>query len=163
MRPSTIALIVGCSVGLTALGQDPDKPTGADVNSPMIARAISLDGNDWLLATDREKRRSQAAMVRQPRDRMPNGPKYRGSFKTLFRVIMALRGIGTLQCPANPHAGGRYLLRFWAVDYLADVWLNGKHVGGHENGETPFVLDVTDAINAQCLQQPGRPRAEPDA
>lgn len=22
-------------------------------------------------------------------------------------------------------SSGRYLLRFWAVDYLADVWLNG--------------------------------------
>ena len=29
------------------------------------------------------------------------------------------------QAPANPHAHGRYLLRFWAVDYKADVWLNG--------------------------------------
>jgi len=41
---------------------------------------------------------------------------------------------------------GRYLLRFWAVDYLAEIWLNGIYVGGHEGGETPFVLDVTDAI-----------------
>ena len=49
------------------------------------------------------------------------------------------------EAPTNPHAGGRYLLRFWAVDYLADVWLNGVRVGGHEGGETPFVLDVTDA------------------
>jgi len=48
--------------------------------------------------------------------------------------------------PRNPHAQGRYLLRFWAVDYKADVWLNGVRVGGHEGGETPFVLDVTDAI-----------------
>jgi hypothetical protein len=48
--------------------------------------------------------------------------------------------------PTNPHAGGRYLLRFWAVDYLAEVWLNGTQVGQHEGGETPFVLDVTDAI-----------------
>ena len=46
----------------------------------------------------------------------------------------------------NPHAGGRYLLRFWAVDYRAEVWLNGTRVGEHEGGETPFVLDVTDAI-----------------
>ena len=38
------------------------------------------------------------------------------------------------------------MLRFWAVDYLAEVWLNGRRVGAHEGGETPFVLDVTDAI-----------------
>jgi hypothetical protein len=48
--------------------------------------------------------------------------------------------------PPNPHAQGRYLLRFWAVDYQAEVWLNGARVGGHEGGETPFVLDVTDVI-----------------
>ena len=48
--------------------------------------------------------------------------------------------------PTNPHPQGRYLLRFWAVDYRADVWLNGQSVGGHESGETPFTLDVTDAV-----------------
>ena len=40
----------------------------------------------------------------------------------------------------------RALLRFEAVDYLADVWLNGKPVGSHEGGETPFDLDVTKAL-----------------
>ena len=48
--------------------------------------------------------------------------------------------------PANPHPGDRYLLRFWQVDYLAEVWLNGVPVGGHEGGEAPFVLDVTERI-----------------
>ena len=52
--------------------------------------------------------------------------------------------------PSQPDAAGRYLLRFWAVDYLAEVWLNGVSVGAHEGGETPFVLDVTAAI------QPGK-------
>jgi hypothetical protein len=44
-----------------------------------------------------------------------------------------------------PTSDGRYLLRFWVVDYLAEVWVNGIPVGGHEGGETPFVLDITDA------------------
>ncbi len=48
--------------------------------------------------------------------------------------------------PLNPYSQGRHLLRFGAVDYLANVWLNGVHVGGHEGADTPFVLDVTDAI-----------------
>ena len=48
--------------------------------------------------------------------------------------------------PAKRLDRGRFLLRFWAVDYLAEVWLNGASVGGHEGGETPFELDVTDAI-----------------
>lgn len=39
----------------------------------------------------------------------------------------------------------RILLRFGAVDYLAEVWVNGMTAGGYEGGETPFTLDVTGA------------------
>jgi hypothetical protein len=46
----------------------------------------------------------------------------------------------------NPLAGGRYLFQFHAVDYLADVWMNGKHLGRHEGGETPFLVDATEVI-----------------
>ena len=45
-------------------------------------------------------------------------------------------------------SGSRHLLKFGAVDYLAEVWLNGIPVGGHEGGETPFTLNVTDALIA---------------
>jgi len=50
--------------------------------------------------------------------------------------------------PIHPHNLGRYLLHFEAVDYLADVWVNGIPVGAHEGGETPFVLDATEAIKS---------------
>jgi len=46
----------------------------------------------------------------------------------------------------SPAPGERALLRFQAVDYLADVWLNGHGIGRHEGGETPFALDATGAI-----------------
>jgi hypothetical protein len=52
------------------------------------------------------------------------------------------------EAPANPHADGRCLLRFWAVDYLAEVWRNGSRIGQHKGGELPFVLDVSEAIRA---------------
>lgn len=42
--------------------------------------------------------------------------------------------------------GRRLLLRFGAVDYRADVWVNGAHAGGHEGGNTPFSLDVTSMV-----------------
>ena len=38
----------------------------------------------------------------------------------------------------------RRLLHFGAVDYIADVWLDGQYLGGHEGGYTPFTFDVTD-------------------
>ena len=50
------------------------------------------------------------------------------------------------QAPAHAMRNGRYLLRFHAVDYLGEVWVNGTRLGEHEGGEEPFVLDATDAI-----------------
>jgi beta-glucuronidase len=44
--------------------------------------------------------------------------------------------------------GGRAFLRFEAVNYRAHVYLNGKEVGQHEGGFTPFVLEVTAALRA---------------
>lgn len=49
--------------------------------------------------------------------------------------------------PAAPLApDARALLRFGAVDYLAEVWVKGVRIGGHEGGETPFELDATAAM-----------------
>ncbi len=42
----------------------------------------------------------------------------------------------------------RRLLHFGAADYIADVWLDGQYLGGHEGGYTPFVFDVTDLTEA---------------
>ena len=38
-------------------------------------------------------------------------------------------------------------LRFGSVNYLADVWLNGRHLGYHEGGYTPFAYDPGDALH----------------
>ena len=43
---------------------------------------------------------------------------------------------------------GRVLLHFGAVDYRADVYLNGKHCGTHKGGYVSFCLDVTDFVHA---------------
>lgn len=44
--------------------------------------------------------------------------------------------------------GERAFLRFEAVNYRAYVYLNGKEIGRHEGGFTPFVLEVTDALRS---------------
>jgi beta-glucuronidase len=42
-------------------------------------------------------------------------------------------------------------LRFEAVNHSAEVWLNGKPVGSHEGGYTPFELEVTPHLRASNL------------
>ena len=37
-------------------------------------------------------------------------------------------------------------MRFNAVSYLAEVWLNGERLGEHEGGYLPFVFDITDRV-----------------
>lgn len=48
--------------------------------------------------------------------------------------------------------GQRAFLRFEAVNYTAKVFLNGKAVGEHEGGFTPFSLEVTDTLRASNNQ-----------
>ena len=42
--------------------------------------------------------------------------------------------------------GKTILVHFGAVDYHARVWVNGKFVGEHKGGYTPFSVDVTPAL-----------------
>ncbi len=42
--------------------------------------------------------------------------------------------------------GKRLFLHFGAVNYLADVYLNGEKIGSHEGGFTPFQFEITDKI-----------------
>ena len=42
--------------------------------------------------------------------------------------------------------GKRILLHFGAVDWKADVWVNGISVGSHTGGYTPFSFDITAAL-----------------
>ncbi len=41
---------------------------------------------------------------------------------------------------------GKIVLHFEAVDYRAKVWLNGKYLGEHTGGYTPFSFDITEAV-----------------
>ena len=57
----------------------------------------------------------------------------------------------TFELPALA-PGKRAFLRFGAVDYAADVHLNGKPVGTHRGGFTPFAFEVTGLLRAGSNQ-----------
>jgi beta-galactosidase len=42
-------------------------------------------------------------------------------------------------------------LNFLAVNYVADVWLNGRYLGYHEGGYTPFSFDVTGIVRTDTV------------
>ena len=48
------------------------------------------------------------------------------------------------QLPRQPHR--RYFLYFGAVNYEAHVYLNGKKLGMHKGGFTPFQFEITDKL-----------------
>ncbi|GAA4770757.1 beta-glucuronidase [Stakelama sediminis] len=48
---------------------------------------------------------------------------------------------------AHKRPGKRVFLRFGAANYAAHVYLNGKHVGEHRGGFTPFAFDVTKLLH----------------
>jgi len=57
--------------------------------------------------------------------------------------------------------GKRILLHFGAVDFEAEVYVNGESAGTHRGGYTPFTLDITrllrDGENDLCLRAEDRP------
>jgi hypothetical protein len=64
----------------------------------------------------------------------PKGAPRVGWYRRTFRV------------PGDFPERDRVWLHFGAVDWKADVWVNGRHVAEHEGGYTPFAADVTDAL-----------------
>lgn len=62
-----------------------------------------------------------------------------------------------------PALGGkRAFLRFGAVNYRAHVYLNGKPLGTHEGGFTPFAFEVTGQLRAGDNQVTVGVDSEPD-
>ena len=114
--------------------------------APVQTRSvISLDG-PWLLAIDPENVGQRDQWWKQPgKDAKVTKVPWiiQDAFPGYHGVAWYWR---EFTAPVNPHRQGRCLLRFWAVDYKADVWVNGQLVGTHEGSEDPFVFDVTDAI-----------------
>ena len=107
-----------------------------------------LDGDGWLLATDPENvgknqnwfnaPQTEATPVTIPNIIQEVYPHYHGVVWYWKDFVVDM----------NPHSEGRFLIRFEMVDYKADVWINGVHVGSHETADGAFLLDMTEAIKA---------------
>ncbi|WP_099332397.1 glycoside hydrolase family 2 protein [Actinomyces minihominis] len=58
--------------------------------------------------------------------------------------------------------GSKVVVHFEAVDFVADVWVNGQHVVRHEGGFTPFevVIDFASIVDGMVLVVRAEDRAE---
>ncbi|MCR5709770.1 MAG: beta galactosidase jelly roll domain-containing protein [Bacteroidales bacterium] len=83
-----------------------------------------------------------------------------GQILVPFCIESALSGVGRTVSPEEnlwyrrtfsipkDWKGSRVLLHFGAVDWRADIWVNGIKAGSHTGGYTPFSLDITEALQA---------------
>lgn len=93
-------------------------------------------------------------------EKAQNPSSYDGKILVPFAVESSLSGVGktldrgkvlwyqrNFEVPSKWRSQ-RVLLHFGAVDWRADVWVNGVKVGVHTGGYTPFSFDVTDALKS---------------
>lgn len=91
--------------------------------------------------------------------------KYQGSILVPFAVESALSGVGKtvgkdsvlwyknhITIPANMK-NKEVLLHFGAVDWQAEVFVNGKSAGKHEGGFDPFTFNISSLLKKSGTQE----------
>ncbi|WIO73987.1 glycoside hydrolase family 2 TIM barrel-domain containing protein [Porticoccaceae bacterium LTM1] len=78
-----------------------------------------------------------------------NGAESWDADRGKVRSIVYRRGLGTYRkwhTIPEGYRGKRLFLRFEAANFVADLNVNGKHVGQHRGGYSAFVFEVTDYV-----------------
>ena len=115
----------------------------------MTAGAVELVGG-WTLAMDPAnagKTNGWAAAVRADAKPAPVPGVIQQVYPHSCGVAWYWRRVAR---PAT-RADERVILRFGAVDYYSDVYIDGKKIGSNEGAENTFEFDVTDALKAESL------------
>jgi beta-galactosidase/beta-glucuronidase len=83
---------------------------------------------------------------------------YDGKILVPYPIESALSGVGTKLKPtqklwyhrifylAENWKEKEILLHFGAVDWVTNVWINGKKIGDHKGGYTPFEFEITTSL-----------------
>ncbi len=165
MRKSLATVVLG----LLAVSPDPDPARGADwapAKGPLMtkwAKDVSPDSvlpeyprpqlvrKDWLNLNGLW----QMAIGQDAKESAPTGKELGGTILVPFPVESALSGVmkpaerlwyrRTFRVPEG-WKEKRALLHFGAVDWEAEVFVNGKSLGTHRGGYDGFSFDVTDAL-----------------
>ena len=100
-----------------------------------------------------------------PKDVVAAPATYAGDILVPYAVESSLSGVGktvgkdsllwyerSISLPSN-FKGGKTLLHFGAVDWLCEVFVNGKSIGSHKGGYDPFTFDISSALNKKGPQR----------
>lgn len=107
---------------------------------------LSLDG-DWSFVTDPSGALKVGDLPGVPNARLAHVP---GSWQSEFADLRDYSGVAWYWRSVHLEAlePERVLLvRFGAVDYRADVYVNGQKVGSHDGGYLPFEFDATSFVH----------------
>ena len=110
-----------------------------------LARTISLDGN-WFFVADPADSLQIGDLGRANAIPVAVPSSWQAAFvdrRDYAGVAWYWRNV-TIDPPAS---GQLLLLRFGAVDYRADVFVNGRKAGSHEGGYLPFEFDITSLVH----------------
>lgn len=116
---------------------------------PIVACAFEIN-DGWRLAMDPAnigKTNGWASTVRPDARPVPVPGVIQQVFPHECGVAWYTRRLARPEAQASE----RILLRFGAVDYSCEVFLDGHLVGSHEGAEDPFEFDVTGLLKADSL------------
>ncbi len=115
--------------------------------SAVPSATLSLDG-DWNFVADPSAALKVADLNTAANPRPTRVPS---SWQSQFADLRDYAGVAwywrsvRLEMPPPDHV---LLLRFGAVDYRAEVFVNGQKAGSHDGGYLPFEFDVTSLVRA---------------
>ncbi len=114
---------------------------------PAAVASLSLDG-DWHFVADPSGNLTVAQLSTVANIRPTRVPS---SWQSQFADLRDHAGVGwywrtvNVQAPAPDQVA---LLHFGAVDYAAQVFVNGQKAGAHEGGYLPFEIDITALLHS---------------
>jgi beta-glucuronidase len=163
-----LVLMLACLVAPGGAAAAPDTPIAPAplIVNPDARRAVPLDGRwqvivDPLGSGDASPVAAGVEGAGYYRDRKQISPMELIEYKFSDKVALDVPGDWNTQDPRlffyqspvwyrqtfpRPAGGGRHFLYFGAVNYAADVYVNGRYVASHEGGFTPFNVDITDRL-----------------
>ena len=154
---AALAFMANCALAYSPAGDRIKTEWGEAINPDDVWRVYPrpiMERADWQNLNGLWENAIVPAQSKQPSE-------FQGEILVPFCAESSLSGVGKEVGAKNalwykrnfavPTAwrGRDVMLNFGAVDWQADVWVNGVKVGSHTGGYTPFSFNISPALNAK--------------